>query len=250
MQSSLHFHQLLPDTPSIIQASFTRHLGTSAPPYDSLNCSFGVGDNKQDVLKNRALIKERLGLSRLVSARQVHGNRVECVTELSENDLELDGVDALITHSKGVGLMIQHADCQAILLYDQAQSVIGAIHCGWRGNVLNIIGETVEKMTAVYQTQRQDVLAAISPSLGPCCAEFIHYRQELPSTFHTFQTHTNHFDLWKISQSQLIKAGMMPKNIFISGICTSCSRDFFSYRRSRKQTMPTGRNCTVIGLRP
>lgn len=248
MKFTHHHYQLLPDTPSVIQASFTRHYGVSCPPYDSLNCSFGVGDKEEDVRKNRELIKKTLGLSCLLSARQVHGDRVEHITQPPEDDLEMEGVDAFTTNTAGIGLMIQHADCQAILLYDRDQSALAAIHCGWRGSVLNIIEKTVEKMTVLFQTRPQDILAGISPSLGPCCAEFIHYKKELPSSFHAFQTRTNHFDFWKISQNQLINAGLKAENISMARVCTSCNDDYFSYRRAKKQSMPTGRNCSIIGL--
>jgi len=47
------------------------------------------------------------------------------------------------------------------------------------------------------------ISAAISPSLGPCCAEFINHRQELPASFLAFQTRANYFDFWQISRTQL-----------------------------------------------
>ncbi len=240
----------MPSAAGLILATFDRHQGVSASPYASLNCSFGVGDQSENVRANRDLIKQHLQIDRLVSARQVHGNAVSRIKEVPASDTEIDGVDALVTTQPGVGLMIQHADCQAILLHDPAHSVIAAIHCGWRGSVIGIIGKTVERMRSWYDSRPHDITAAIGPSLGPCCAEFIHHQQELPAAFQAFQDKENYFNFWEISKGQLMKAGLLPENIWIAAICTACSDDFFSYRRAnRRGDGITGRNGSVIALR-
>jgi len=241
---------LAPSAPDLIQATFDRHHGTSAAPFASLNCSFGVGDHAEKVRYNRQTMKLSMGISRLISARQVHGDQIIRIEKTPDRDQEKDGVDALMTDQRDVGLMIQHADCQAILLHDPVQSAIAAVHCGWRGSVVGIIEKTVRMMNTCYQSRPDDILASISPSLGPCCAEFINHRQELPASFLAFQTRRNHFDFWQISRSQLMEAGLQPEKIRIAMICTCCSPDFFSYRRAtRKGDGITGRNCSIIALR-
>jgi copper oxidase (laccase) domain-containing protein len=76
-----------------------------------------------------------------------------------------------------------------------------------------------------------EIKAAISPSLGPCCAEFIHHEQELPPSFRQFMVRENYFDFWAVSRWQLTEAGLKAENIATAGICTKCSAEFFSYRR-------------------
>lgn len=233
----------------LILATFDRHHGVSAAPFASLNCSFGVGDSAANVQANRALIKEHLHLDRLVSARQVHGDGIFRVGVVPEKDEEIDGVDGLMTDQRGVGLMIQHADCQAVLLHDPVRAVIAAVHCGWQGSVIGILGKTIQEMGTCYGSQPRDISAAISPSLGPCCAEFINHRQELPASFLAFQTRPNYFDFWQISRTQLREAGLLPENIRVAAICTSCTPDSYSYRRARRRGDGiTGRNGTVIAL--
>lgn len=240
---------LIASTANAIQATFDRHHGDSPAPFKSLNVSFAVGDKEEYVASNRRNIRQALGISSLVSARQVHGDLILAVKEVPANDVEQDGFDALVTDRKGVGLMIQHADCQAILLHDPVQSAIAAIHCGWRGSVIGIIEKTVQAMRACYSCRPEDMTAAISPSLGPCCAEFINHRLELPASFLSFQERDNFFDFWQISRWQLIAAGLPAANIQTAGICTSCNPDFFSYRRTvRRGTGITGRNGTIIVL--
>ena len=123
-------------------------------------------------------------------------------------DKEVEGFDALITDLSGVGLMIQQADCQAVLLFDPVKEVIAAVHCGWRGSVQGILGRVIAVMVENYGTAPADLQAVISPSLGPCCAEFVNYRQELPAEFQQFMVRDNYFDFWQISRYQLISAGM------------------------------------------
>jgi YfiH family protein len=239
-----------PPTTDPIIATFDRNNGVSATPFDSLNCSFSVGDDPGKVKANRQRIKQSLGINHLVSARQAHGDQIQIIKEIPDHDQEIDGVDALVTDKRGIALMIQHADCQAILLHDPTQSAIAAIHCGWRGSVIGIIEKTVLKMQYFYNSRAQDISACISPSLGPCCAEFINHRQELPDTFLAFQNRLNYFDFWQISRSQLMAAGLQPEKINVMEICTACNPDFFSYRRTRRRDGEgiTGRNCSIIAL--
>ena len=196
-------------------------------------------------MQNRALIREELGLSRLVSARQVHGDSVLVVDWLPEADVELADHDALMTNIAGLGLMIQQADCQAIMLYDPEHGAVANIHSGWRGSVANIIAKTVAAMTAVYKTRPGSLCAAISPSLGPCCGEFVNYRQELPKALHGYQARPNHFDFWAISRDQLRNSGVRSEQIEIARSCTVCEGDYFSYRREGL----TGRFASVIGIK-
>jgi YfiH family protein len=228
-------------------AMFDRHGGISGEPYASLNSSYTVGDASSAVAVNRRRIKEIMGVDLLVSARQVHGDRIYRLDSRPEEDLEVDGYDALVTDLPEVGIMVQHADCQAVLLFDPRRRVVGAVHCGWRGSVLDILGKTVQVFTSLYHSRPENLLAAISPSLGPCCSEFVNHQRELPSSFLRFQTAENHFDFWSISQAQLIAAGLMPASISVAEICTSCSSDYFSYRRARRHgNGVTGRNSSVI----
>lgn len=166
-----------------------------------------------------------------------------------DEDIEVDGYDAFITRQPGVGLVIQHADCQAVLLYDRGQAAIGAIHSGWRGSVANIIGTTIAAMTTAFGTNPRDIEAVISPSLGPCCAEFVNYAMELPVAFHAHMDDARHFNFWEISRQQLLAFGVPGRSITLPEVCTSCSADYFSYRRAcRENDGVTGRNCSAIAL--
>ena len=224
---------------------FNRLGGVSHAPWDSRNVSFGLGDRPEHVRANRERIKKSLGCAHLVSAGQVHGSDVYIVKETPEEDFEVNGFDALITNIGGIGLMIQQADCQGVMLFDPRKRAVGIAHAGWRGSVADIVSRTVSAMNFAYATDPVDLIAAISPSLGPCCAEFVNYINELPLSFHGYQVRPNYFDFWAISHDQLCSAGVKSENIHATHICTRCTQDYFSYRRDKE----TGRFASVIGLR-
>ena len=238
---------LLAAFPEVVHGFFSRQGGVSPDPFHSLNLSFSVGDQRRLVVRNRHLVQQALGLRALVSATQVHGCRESLVTDSNAApDEEIADADILITPQADLGLLIKQADCQAVMLYDPVRRVAANVHAGWRGQLQNILREAVSRLTAGCGSRPEDLVAALGPSLGPCCAEFRNFRQEFPSAFWSYQVRPNYFDLWGLSRDQLLAAGLKAHKIDIAGICTRCRGDlFFSYRRDRQ----TGRQGAVIGLR-
>ncbi len=227
----------------------TRHGGVSRPPYDSLNLSHGVNDDPQAVRVNRNRLHALSGARLHVYARQEHGTAIQVITRkaLCEPRIiqPLPAADALITDVAGVVLVIQTADCQAVMIYDPQRGVVANVHCGWRGSVADIVGLTVKRMVDRFGCDPGNMVAAIGPSLGPCCAEFIHYRAEIPSSLWPFRVNANHFDFWRISRRQLIAVGLMDANVHCADICTRCNAGlFFSYRARHS----TGRFAALIGM--
>jgi hypothetical protein len=122
---------------------------------------------------------------------------------------------------------------------------VANIHSGWRGSIPNIIGLTIQTMIKEFDSDPKNLLTGIGPSLGPCCAEFIHYRTEIPKAFWSYKNRKDCFDFWAISKDQLTEAGIPSNHIVSSNLCTRCRTDlFFSYRKERL----TGRFATVIGI--
>lgn len=231
--------ELLQEAGGIRHGVFLRQGGFSQGSFDSLNIGFSVGDRAEAVQANRQLVASSLGLSKLSGCQQVHGNQVVMA---SQDSKEADG---LISQQPQQALMNQHADCQVALFYDPIKKAIANIHCGWRGSVANIYAKAIQALQASYGSEPHNLLVAISPSLGPNNAEFIHYRTELPEHFWPYQVKPNYFDFWEISRHQLQENGVLESHIQIAGIDTYATPDrFFSYRRDRV----TGRHATVIAL--
>ncbi len=254
-QERLDWHRfsLLERIPGLVHAVFTRHGGVSQPPYASLNAVSSNGDSRTAVRENLTRVKRALGLERLVGCSQVHGDTIHQVNGRSLEPtadgfpvVTLAAGDALITNSRGVGLLIKIADCQAVFLVDPVRQVIANVHCGWRGSVSGLLVKVVRQLIRRYGSHPEDLVAAISPSLGPCCAEFRNHRQELPPAFLAFQARPEYFDFWAISRWQLVNAGLRPEHIEAAGRCTVCeSERFFSYRAEGT----TGRLAAVLGWR-
>jgi len=234
--------------PEIIHGVFTRQGGVSRGPYRSLNVSLDVGDLPRDVEENQRRVQRALELERLASATQVHGLKEAIITGgHAASAGEIPEVDILITAQPGVGLVIKQADCQAVMFHDPEHRVVAHAHCGWRGQVGGILGETVARLASTFGSRAEALQAAIGPGLGPCCAEFRNYQKEFPPELWKYQVRPAYFDLWQLSFDQLRGAGLRPENIEVAKLCTRCrEEEFFSYRRDGV----TGRQAAVIALAP
>lgn len=227
-----------------------RSGGVSQAPFDGMNMSLGVGDDPAAVAVNRKRLRVATGGGVHVYTRQNHGTSIRTITR---DDVDCGGADptepapadALITDVPGVRLIIQTADCQAVMLYDPHRRVVANVHCGWRGSVAGILAHTVERMARDFGCNPGQMTAAIGPSLGPCCGEFLNFKNEIPRKWWPSRVGRHHFDFWQISRKQLTAAGLRDGQVHASGICTRCNPHlFFSYRQSHE----TGRFAALIGL--
>jgi len=169
--------------------------------------------------------------SDIILAKQVHGCQVRCISERPKDELICD---ALSTNNKNCPIGIKHADCQAAIIYDPVHHAVCCVHSGWRGSVQNIYREAVEHMGRHYQSDPNDLIFCVGPSLGPQSAEFIHYQIELPKSFWKYQSKPNYFDFWTITRHQVTACGILPRNIEIAELDTATG-NFYSYRRDRKK---------------
>jgi YfiH family protein len=238
--------KLLDEIPGLWHAVFTRNRGASIGPYASLNAGLSVGDSPERVAHNRELIRTCLGHSHLQFIEQVHGDAVVVIEAGRPNDVSPPPTgDALVTGIAGLTLVTQVADCQPVFICDPECRVIANIHSGWRGSAQNIIGRTIAVMVDQYGCKPESLLAGIGPSLGPCCAEFVNFRAEIPPGLWQYKDKRDHFDFWAISRDQLRHAGLVEPHIEVGGLCTRCRTDlFYSYRAEGI----TGRLAAAIGL--
>lgn len=231
----------------LVHAIFTREGGVSEAPYDTLNVSYDTDDRHEFVSKNLEIIRDAIGAKDLVFMNQVHGKEILLLRQHDFDGFrEPVSADAMITDIPQLALMVKQADCQGVLLFDPTKGVVANVHCGWRGNVINILKSVVQKMTSEFGCLAADLTAAIGPSLGPCCSEFVDYEEIFPEAFRRFMIRKAYFNLWEISRYQLLEAGLKNEHIEVAGICTRCrSEMFYSYRGEGE----TGRFATVIMLK-
>jgi YfiH family protein len=263
--------------PWLIHAFSTRPGGIS--PLDNekvLNLGFTEWDTRENVLENRRRFQTAVGAKDLplVTLKQFHSDVIHLLDSAPADPCR---GDASITNRPGLLLAIQTADCVPILLVDPKKRAIAAIHAGWRGTLARIAAKTIGKMQMHFGTNPRDLLAAIGPSIGPCCYEvgtevatqFLSQFPDAPGYFDEFRTGDEPnpiqwlnmmppghqpppkgvlLDLRKANRSQLQAAGLRPQNIHTIDLCTACRPDLlFSYR---KEGPASGRLMSVIALRP
>ena len=161
----------------------------------------------------------------MASLKQIHsgivllGEQIGCAGE----------GDALVTARQGIPVSVRTADCYPILLADDRNHAVAAMHAGWRGTAAHIIVRTLEEMRRLFGTAAADVSAAIGPGIGKCCYEV---GADVARQFGSEQA--DRIDLAAINRGQLLGAGVAEHRIDVLGGCTKCDAHLFhSYRRDQ-----------------
>ncbi|WP_445396508.1 peptidoglycan editing factor PgeF [Zobellella sp. An-6] len=237
---------ILPDWPApanVCAAQSCRHGGVSKAPFNSLNLGAHVGDRAQDVATNRERLGAYLNLpAEPVWLEQVHGTRVLT--------LPVSGVDhtadAVVTRTAGQVCVVMTADCLPVLFCDDAGTVVGAAHAGWRGLAGGVLEATLEAM----QVDPERVLAWMGPAIGPAVFEVgpevrAAFVEHSPLAADAFVPRGDKWlaDLYHLARLRLAAAGV--HHIYGGEHCTHSEAErFFSYRRDGR----TGRMASLIWL--
>lgn len=225
----------------------TRAGGCSAPPWDSLNVGFSVGDAPAAVEENlrRLVSTVERPLSSLRRVSQVHGDRVLAVeggAPVSGLHPPLGEADGMWTGTRGLVLGILTADCVPVLLADPDRELVAAVHAGWKGTLLQIARVAVQRLTKAGG-QPARMVAALGPGIRRCC-----YQVEAPLaerfgrafgegvTTADGEAHAR-LDLTEALRRTLVDAGLSPSRVDVLPHCTACDAErFFSHRRDGGRT--------------
>jgi len=236
----------IPNNGLVRHAVYTRQGGISRPPFDTLNLSVSVPDVKEDVYANRAtaygLYDRRIDT--LVHAHLVHGAEVAVVGR-ADHGRYVGPVDGLITDDPGCGLTMNYADCAPVFLYDPRRKAIGLGHAGWKGSIIDLPGAMVRAMGQAFGSRPAELVAAIGPTIGPCCYEvgepvISAVNEAFPDADDLLRPVASkedkrNFDLPLANKRRLIAAGV--GHVELPGLCTACRTDlFFSHRAERGRT--------------
>jgi hypothetical protein len=232
---------------------FTRRGGVSGGIYATLNGGQGSGDTAEAVDANRARIATHLGVGRLISVHQVHGDRAEMVT--GPWDGPKPRADAMVTDRPGIGLAILTADCAPVLFADRAAGVVGAAHAGWKGALEGVLEAAVAAMERLG-ADRGRIAAVVGPAIsqrayevGPEFVErFLDEDMDYTRFFAGGAGDRAMFDLPGFCLHRLREAGV--GDAAWTGHCTYSDADrFFSYRRAcHRGETDYGRLVAAIGL--
>jgi YfiH family protein len=229
----------------------TRHGGVSVGPYASLNLGYTVGDEPDAVTENHRRHATAVGYARerLFETCQVHGAEVY-IPQADDRpaDARAREADALVARNPDMAVGVRVADCVPVLLGDRATGHVAAVHAGWRGLVRGVLRAAVRALGA---RDIESVVAAVGPSIGPCCFEVgDEVAAELAETSGDGIVlrrgdHRPHVDLWRGVEHQLRGVGITA--IDTLGRCTVCDHaSFYSFRRDGAKS---GRMLGVIAAR-
>lgn len=240
--------------PSLAETNAVEHLfttrfgGVSSGHLGTMNLSYTRGDEKACVDENFRRIGELLGygVENFVFTDQTHtanvrrvgkedcGKGLVCPRDYAE-------VDGLVTNEEGIVLSAFFADCVPLYFVDPVKRAIGLAHSGWRGTVQKIGKNTVKKMQEEFGSRREDIIAAIGPSI---CADCYEVSEDVAEAFlesfhgkvpflHAKGNGKYQLDLWEANRWVLLEAGLLEKNISETDLCTCCNPElFFSHRAS------------------
>ncbi len=252
----------------IPHAFTTSRGGVSAGDFATLNVStrradrFGNFDRYENTVENfsRALSVVGATPESSVSANQVHGKKIIRINashggmgilKSAKHQLAGDGLFLSHTEREIRGLCVKSADCTPVLFANTKNGDICAVHSGWRGTCLDIVGEAVRVM--LEEGKPENIICAIGPCISDCCYEVSDdvyacaYDAFLKKgiahlTDAVFKNRREtaagvkyHFNIGKMCVLLAEYAGIPGENIDYLDICTCCSYDkdgriFFSHR--------------------
>lgn len=221
----------------MVATLFTNRIGgISRSVYASNNLAHHVGDDLDSVTENRLRLSMLVGPSEFMN--QTHGNTVAVVDGISSHE---PNADALVTAESGIALGVLVADCIPLLLWDETEGIVAAVHVGRRGLTNGVAIKTLNVMKSLGAVQIQGTLG---PSICGKCYEVGKDIYEEVCTTHPdagsiTAKNTLSLDLPKALSRELFEAGV---KISCSPICTLENPDFFSYRRDGV----TGRQAGLI----
>jgi YfiH family protein len=159
----------------------------------------------------------------LLTAQQVHGNRIAVIDQAVAGDKEFAGCDGLITNQKRIALGIHVADCGAVYIVDPKTPAIGLVHSGKKGTEQGIATKGIQEMRERFGSNPADLIVQLSPCIRPP-----HYEVDFAANI----------------VEQCRNAGV--KQIYASSECTACDvARYYSYRAEKGKT---GRMLAVLGL--
>jgi purine-nucleoside/S-methyl-5'-thioadenosine phosphorylase / adenosine deaminase len=161
----------------------------------------------------------------LVTAQQIHGNKIAFVGAPVGRDKEFAGCDGLITNQHGIELGVYVADCCAVYIVDPKTPAIGLVHSGRKGTELGVAPNAISQMIDRFGSDPANMIAQLSPCIRPP-----HYEVDFAAEI--------------VRQCGALGV----KEIYDCDVCTACDLDrYYSYRAEKGKT---GRMLALLGLNP
>jgi polyphenol oxidase len=209
--------------PALRDITFCRHGFIERIP------GIDVSHDKAEALKRLDAVhremRREIGMAEwpVLTAQQIHGDKIAIVDQPVANDKEFAGCDGLVTNQKQIALGIHVADCCAVYIVDPKTPAIGLVHSGKKGTEAAIVAKAIEQLGQRFGSDPANLTVQLSPCIRPP-----HYEIDFAT---------------KIIE-QCRASGV--KRIHDSGVCTACDIDrYYSYRAEKGKT---GRMLAMLGL--
>src|SRR5437868_15059959 len=158
----------------------------------------------------------------LLTAQQIHGDKIAIVDRPVAHDQEFAGCDGIITNQKRIALGIHVADCCAVYIVDPKTPAIGLVHSGRKGTELGVVTNAIRQMIDRFGSDPANMIVQLSPCIRPP-----HYEVDFAAEI----------------VRQCRDAGI--SELFDSGTCTACDLEhYYSYRAEKGRT---GRMLALLG---
>ncbi len=200
-----------------------RHLFTQRIP--GIDVSHNKAESLARLEKAHQQIRHATGFSGwpLITAEQIHGNKIAIVDTGVTSDRGFTGCDGIITNQQGVALGVHVADCCAVYIVDPKTPAIGLVHSGRKGTELGVAANAVAQMIERFGSDPAELIVQLSPCIRPP-----HYETDFAT------------EIIRQCRSKGVS------QIHDSGLCTACDVDrYYSYRAEKGKT---GRMLALIGL--
>lgn len=236
-----------------------RSGGQSKEPYATFNLADHVGDNLQDVLANRARLKQELHLpAEPVWLEQTHSAKVVRLDSGLLKQIQTSQIkpnaDASYTLELNVVCTVLTADCLPILLCDRGKNFVAAIHAGWKGLLAGVIENTLETIARDIgaDTIGKNALVWLGPAI---CRDAFQIDDELRAKFIAVDSAADKAfvkaaagkwlcNIYTLACQRLHRFGI--ETIYGGDLCTARAPDkFFSYRHDGAVT---GRMASLIWM--
>ena len=204
--------------------------GRSSGNFDNFNLALHVNDNKENVLKNRNILKGQFNLpSAPVWINQIHSSN--CVDAALTN--EIIDADASYTSKVGIVCGIMTADCLPVFVSKKNGTMVGLAHAGWRG----LISGVIENLIHSFNSDGDNLIVHLGPAISKNYFEvgeevmrlYLSKNINFERSF-TIKNNKNYLDLY--DAAKVILEGLKVNSISGGDRCTFHeSHDFFSYRR-------------------
>ena len=241
----------------------TRFGGVSKGEFASMNFGAGRGDSIDAVRENYRIWCGLFGveLGKCCVTQQVHEASVKIVTSddiYTTMEYVPYNADGIVTAEKNLPIFCFTADCVPVLLWDADGRAIGAVHCGWKSSVKDILKNAVDAMESLG-AKREKIRVALGPSIGKCCFET---DRDVPDAIEKYLSGETDgiwvlredgkylVDLRLANKKRLLQLGIKEENIDVSDECTVCSHDkYWSARYCAKNNLKRGSLSSGIILR-